>query len=71
MIQLKKFTNLIELLTHFNDEQVCRDYLEQIPCPYDNYGKIYKCSCCDKQFSVRVGTIFEDRKKVEVQKLRQ
>jgi len=41
-------------------------------CPYESCGhdkvfkysngKTYKCSCCQKQFSVRVGTIFEDSK---------
>lgn len=30
-------------------------------------GKTYKCSCCNRQFSVRVGTIFEDSK-VSLQK---
>ena len=27
-MQLRKFTNLIDLLTFFNSEQVCREYLE-------------------------------------------
>ena len=78
MVTLQKFTNLISLLSYFKDEQVCREYLEQIrwagtiTCPYKecgcnkcykfSNGKVYKCSGCDKQFSVRVGTIFEDSK---------
>jgi len=68
----------MSLLTYFKDEQVCRDYLAQIrwsgspTCPHKDCGhnkvftyasgKIYKCAKCKKQFSVRVGTIFEDSK---------
>lgn len=78
MIALKKFSNLIELVTYFKNEQVCINYLAKIRwdrnpvCPYESCGhnkvfkysngKTYKCSCCQKQFSVRVGTIFEDSK---------
>lgn len=78
MIQLQKFTNLMDLLTFLKDEQVCRDYLETIrwnghihcaykECKHDKVfkfsnGKVYKCAKCKKQFSVRVGTIFEDSK---------
>jgi transposase-like protein len=79
MVELKKFTNLIELVTYFKDEKVCIKYLEKIrwedrnyTCPYDgcnhnkvfkySNGKTYKCSKCQKQFSIRVGTIFEDSK---------
>lgn len=78
MIQLQKFKTLVDLLIYFKDEQVCRDYLAQIRwngepvCPYKDCGhkhvfkfsngKVYKCAGCRKQFSVRVGTIFEDSK---------
>jgi len=78
MTALKKFKNLIDLLTYFSDEQVCRDYLEMIRwngkiiCPYKDCkhdhvfkytdGKRYKCAKCQRQYSVRVGTIFEDSK---------
>ena len=41
MVALQKFTNLIQLFTYFKDEQICREYLEQIRwadgnviCPY-------------------------------------
>lgn len=40
MVALRKFQNLIELLTYFREEQTCRDYLElirwngKIVCPY-------------------------------------
>ncbi|MGH7236934.1 MAG: IS1595 family transposase [Candidatus Saccharimonadales bacterium] len=69
--------NLIDFYNKFADEQTCRNYLEQarwdgeIVCPkcgvigetykYSN-GKLYKCGACRKQFTVRVGTIFEDSK---------
>lgn len=78
MIQLQKFSNLINLLTYFNDGQVCRDYLETVrwggdlkcaykDCQHDKIfkysnGKVYKCAKCHRQYSVRVGTIFEDSK---------
>ena len=78
MIILQKFNNLVQLFTYFNNEQVCRDYLEQIrwngniTCPYEDCkhdkvfkysnGKVYKCDKCKKQFSVRVGTMFEGSK---------
>ena len=76
MVNLQKFTNLIELLTYFKNEQVCRNYLEkmrwnnQITCPYCKHEKVFKysngktycCAGCNKQFSVRVGTIFENSK---------
>lgn len=78
MINLQKFKTLIDLLTYFNNEQVCRDYLElvrwngELECPYEGCnckkvfkfknGKVFKCSACKRQYSVRVGTIFEDSK---------
>lgn len=78
MVQLQKFTNLIDLLLYFNTEQVSRDYLELIrwngalECPYKDCkggkickysdGKRYKCAACKRQYSVKVGTIFEDSK---------
>ncbi len=78
MVALRKFHNLVDLLSYFTDEQVCRDYLEmirwngKIKCPYKECqhdhvhkysdGKRYKCSKCKSQFSVKVGTIFHDSK---------
>lgn len=69
--------NLITFYERFRDEQVCRDYLEEmrwpeeITCPkcgvigkaykYSD-GKTFKCAACRKQFTVRVGMIFEDSK---------
>lgn len=76
MIQLQKFNNLIELLTYFKKEDTCKRYLEKIrwdgklTCPYleCQHDKVYKCKgrykCanCERIYSVRVGTIFEDSK---------
>lgn len=76
MIQLQKFTNLMSLMSYFKDEQVCRDYLElvrwdgKLKCAYKDceHDKVYKCNgrykCakCERIYSVRVGTIFEDSK---------
>jgi transposase-like protein len=41
---------LIDVVSRFPDEQSCRVAK----------GALYKCGKCQKQFSVRVGTIFED-----------
>lgn len=67
------FENLVDVIMHFSDEQVCKDYLvkirwgSQIVCPHCSHdGKIYKmkksykCSKCRKPFSVTKGTIFEN-----------
>ncbi len=70
------FKNLKQLIQHFSDEQVCRDYLAEkrwggkpvcVYCGHDKVysienGKRYKCanSKCYKKFSVTVGTIYED-----------
>jgi transposase-like protein len=78
MVQLQKFKTLLDLFAYFENEQVCRDYLdllrwpEGIKCAYKDCnhdkvfrfgnGKVYKCSKCKKQFSIKVGTIFEDSK---------
>ena len=72
-----KFKSLPALLKHFQDEDVCKDFLIQqrwngnptcphcgsIKAPYiTNRG--YKCSekLCNKKFSVTTGTIFENTK---------
>ncbi len=74
---IKQFESLIELLKVFSDEQACIDHLAElrwqngIVCPHcQSNRKIhkfsdnrrYKCADCRKQFTVRVGTIFEDSK---------
>jgi transposase-like protein len=65
---------LREAIIHFSDADVCLDFVKQIRwadgvvCPVCN-GKevsflstrrIWKCKGCKKQFSAKVGTIFED-----------
>lgn len=78
MVLLRKFKTLLDLFSYFKDEQVCREYLAQIrwngnvQCPYEDClhdkcctysdGIRYKCAKCERQFSVKVGTIFHDSK---------
>lgn len=66
---------LIEAVKHFSDLDKCNEYMASIKwpdgkitcpkCESENIGKIetrkmLKCRCCKKQFSYKVGTIFED-----------
>lgn len=67
--------NFINFQKKFKDEQTCINWLiiarfgskENISCPYCdnkkiyhfNNGKTFKCSTCSKQFSIKIGTIFE------------
>jgi transposase-like protein len=65
---------LQEAIRHFSDEQVCIDTIAALrwpngpACPkcagtahyYLATQKRWKCKACKKQFSVKVGTIFED-----------
>jgi transposase-like protein len=75
---MSDFKSLYELFAAIPDEQVAVDYLKGIVwktgehCPYCGHDKIWafssgikwKCgsSRCRRQFSIRVGTIFEDSK---------
>ena len=67
--------NLIDFQMKFTDEQACRNWLadkrwgeNNAICPHcksNNYCKhssrdIYTCKDCKKQYTVRVGTVFED-----------
>ena len=68
--------NLLEFQAKFSTEKACRDWLaqkrwgsEKTPaCPHcGSVGvyihadeKLFSCSDCKKQFTVRIGTIFED-----------
>lgn len=69
------FNSLLDVAKRFPDEKSCRDYLEQtrwsgkpvcVHCGstekiyHLNEGKLLKCAACRKQFTVRIGTIFED-----------
>ncbi len=67
-------TSLIEAVTYFADLDVATDYVAQIrwpngpTCPacgstehsYLSTRRLWKCKSCKKQYSVKVGTIFED-----------
>jgi transposase-like protein len=71
----KKPESLIEAIRYFADLDVCTDYMAKLRWPNDpvcprcgsvdkHYylakRRIWKCRGCKKQFSVKVGTIFED-----------
>jgi len=77
-----KLNNLLDVAKRFPTEQSCREFIEQIRwngkpvCVHcGNTENIYRikndtllrCSACRKNFSVKVGTIFEDSH-VELQK---
>src|SRR5258706_15158066 len=78
MIPLLEFKNLKELMTKLADEKVCRAYVEQMRwggnpvCPHCGEtkpyrlkdGKAFRCrnKGCKKDFSITVGTIFENSK---------
>lgn len=78
MTQLLEFKNLKDLMIRLSDESVCRAYMENMRwgnapfCPHCNStkpyklkdGKSYRCSSrkCRKDFTVTVGTIFENSK---------
>ncbi len=71
-----EFDSLAQFLEVFGTEDACRDYLTKIIwqngayCPHCGSKRIYhfsnghvhKCAKCRKQFSIKVGTIFEDSK---------
>lgn len=72
----ENFNSLLELIEYFKDEQTCVDYFQikrwngNPVCPHCNNKVVYKfsdnkrfkCAACRKQFTVKVGTIFEDSK---------
>jgi transposase-like protein len=69
-------TNFAIFSTNFSTEEVCLKYLSDLRwnnnpfCPHCNNpkvyeykdGKLYKCAKCRKQFSAKVGTVFEGSK---------
>ncbi len=75
---MTEFKNLKDLFQQLSDEKVCRDYVEQMRwngnpvCPHCGEvkpyrlkdGKAFRCRAktCRKDFSVTVGTIFENSK---------
>ena len=63
--------NIIEFTKQFKTEQDCIDYLKKTrgtSCPFCKHektyeyanGKLFKCAKCRKQFTLRMGTIFQD-----------
>ncbi len=72
----ENFCSLPKLLDYFKTENVCRKYLAEKrwgdtpKCPHCGSANVYlfsdgkrhKCSACRKQFTVTVGTIFENTK---------
>lgn len=75
--QLRDFDSFFDLVEFFSTEEKCVQYLATLrwngvpECPYclhdvcyvlNGKNKRLKCAKCRKQFSVRVGTIFEDSK---------
>lgn len=80
--QIQGFKSILELINYFDTDTKCNEYLafqrwgDNPICPHCNHNKLYelkgknkryKCASCRKQFSVRVGTIFEDSK-IKLQK---
>lgn len=73
---LPKFNNLVQVMQYFSDENVCLEHLKQMRwkngayCPHCGCQKVYsfsdnkryKCSDCRKQFTAKVGSIFENTK---------
>lgn len=71
---MKKPTNLLEAIRYFSDLDVATEFVADLRWPdgpvCPNCGgrehsfittrRIWKCKACKKQFSVKVGTIFED-----------
>ena len=67
-------TSLLEAVTYFSDLDVATDYVAKLRwpngpvCPkcggtehsFVSTRRIWKCKSCKRQFSVKVGTIFED-----------
>src|ERR671937_1736121 len=65
---------LLEAIRYFSDLDLCTDYVAKLRwpngpvCPkcggrehsYLTTRRLWKCKACKKQFSVKVGTIFED-----------
>lgn len=70
-----KFNNLLDVQKRFPDEKSCKEYLiktrwnNEMICVHCgskrkfypiNDGELFKCADCRQNFSIKVGTIFED-----------
>src|SRR5438094_660513 len=67
-------TNLLEAVRYFSDKTVATDFLAKLRwpdgpmCPrcgsldhsYISTRQVWKCKACKKQYTVKLGTIFED-----------
>jgi len=74
MSKIKEPTSLIEAIRYFSDLDVCTDYVAKRRwpngpvCPrcgcveysYLTTRRLWKCKGCKKQYSIKLGTIFED-----------
>lgn len=74
VIDEKDVATLLEAVKYFADQDVSREFLVSLRwpdgivchrCGSDNIGflttrKLWKCRACKKQFSVKVGSLFED-----------
>jgi transposase-like protein len=75
MTAIKEPTNLVEAIRYFSDPERAFDFVlklrwadGKVTCPRCSHGdtsfvstrKIWKCKGCKRQFSLKVGTIFED-----------
>jgi transposase-like protein len=70
----KRPQNLLEAVRYFSDLDVCTDFVAKLRwpngpvCPrcggveysYISTRRLWKCKACKKQYSVKLGTIFED-----------
>jgi len=73
---MKQFKSIVEFQKHFSTDEKCREHLEQSrwngtpACPFCGSinvcrfktGKLFNCRDCRKNFSVTVGTIYENSK---------
>ena len=74
MSKKSKPTSLIEAIRYFSDLDVCTEYVAKLRwpegpvCPacgcmeysYLTTRRVWKCKACKKQYSVKVGTVFEE-----------
>jgi transposase-like protein len=70
---LRRPTDLTEAIRHFSDDDVANEYVASLRwargpvCPrcgsgehsYISTRRLWKCKACKRQYSVKVGTIFE------------
>lgn len=71
-----RFTTLSEFTSFFNNEEICRNYFENIRfkngdyCPHCAHSKIFRfsdgkrhrCKKCHKDFTIKTGTLFGESK---------